>query len=204
MTEQNTTPDTQDTGALKPDLDAFNLEEWLATGNAGRSRETVTIYRDPSLLEEARKVAKEINQLQAQDTGEPDPDATMGDADPLLELQQRHDELEEKVRASKAEVEVTALSDAEHEEIEETFKQRYPGEKRKYTETVKGTALVLAQAATINGKKLTADQWRQLAEGPLAGGQWAQLKQAYLVAQNKTPRVDSPFSRNGSRPRTEV
>lgn len=203
MTDQNTT-DTQDTGAPKPDLEAFNLEEWLATGNAGRSRETVTIYRDPSLLEEARKVAKEINQLQAQDTGEPDPDATMGEADPLLELQQRHDELDEKIRASKAEVEVTALSDAEHEEIEATFKQRHPGEKRKYTETVKGTAMILAQAATINGKKLTADQWRQLADGPLAGGQWLQLKNAYIVAQGKTPQVDSPFSKNGSRRRMAV
>lgn len=202
MTEQTADTTVAQDETPKPDLADFNLEEWLATGTAGRSRETVTIYRDPSLLEESRQLAKEINALQAADTGEPDPDATMGDADPIHELQQRHDALEERIRVSKAEVEVTALSDAEHEEIEETFKQRYPGEKRKYTETVKGTALILAQAATINGKKLSADQWRQLADGPLAGGQWLHLKNAYLVAQNKTPRVDSPFSRNGSRPRT--
>ena len=204
MTEQNTTPDTQDTGALKPDLDAFNLEEWLATGNAGRSRESVTIYRDPSLLDEARQVAKEINQLQAQDTGESDPDATMGDADPILELQQRHDELEQRVRASKAEVEITALSASEVEDIEATFKQRYPGEKRTWDQTVKGTCLALAQSATVNGQKLTADQWRKLADGPLAGGQWDQIQRAQVVAQKKLPRVDSPFSKSGSGHRTAV
>lgn len=197
------TPVAQDE-TPKPNLADFNLEEWLATGNAGRSRETVTIYRDPSLLEEACHLAKEINQLQAQDTGESDPDATMGDADPIHELQQRHDALEEKIRASKAEVEVIALSASEMEEIEATFKQRYPGERREWSQTAKGTCLALAQAATINGKKLTADQWRALADGPLAGGQWEQVQRAQLVAQKKIPQVDSPFSRSGSRPRMGV
>lgn len=197
MTEQNTTDETP-----RPDLAEFNFEEWVATGDAGRSRETVTVYRDPSLLTEARELAAEIASLNAQDTGEGNPDATMGEADPVLELQRRQEELEEKIRASKAEVEVIALSDGEVEDIAATFKQRYPGEKRNWDQTIKGTCLALAQAATINGRKLTADQWRQLGDGPLAGGQWQQIKQAQLVAQNRTPRADSPFSQSGYPRRT--
>ncbi|PRZ15144.1 hypothetical protein [Nesterenkonia sandarakina] len=201
MTEQNTptdadetTEDTEVPAAPTPDVDTFDLAQWLATGETGRSSETVTIYRDPSLEAEVKQLRADVAKHNAANTGEPDPDATFGDEDTASELERRQADLNVRIRAAKADVVITALSDGEVEEIAASFKKRYVSEKRNWNETVKGTCMVLAQAATVNGQRLTADQWQKLSEGPLAGGQWAKIKQAWLAAQHKTPRVDAPFS----------
>lgn len=199
MTEKNTrpeeTPEDIDVPEIPtPDVDTFDLAQWLATGDTGRASETVTIYRDPSLEAEVKQLRADVAKHNATNTGEPDPDAAMGDEDTASELERRQQDLNTRIRAAKAEVVITALSDGEVEEIAASFKKRYVSEKRNWNETVKGTCMVLAQAATINGQQISADQWQKLSEGVLAGGQWAKIKQAWLAAQHKTPRVDAPFS----------
>lgn len=201
MTEQNTPTDGYEStetpevpAAPTPDVDSFDLAQWLATGETGRSAETVTIYRDPSLEAEVKQLRADIAKHNTANTGEPDPDAAIGDEDTASELERRQADLNTRIRAAKAEVVITALSDGEVEEIAASFKKRYVSEKRNWNETVKGTCMVLAQAATINGQQISADQWQKLSEGVLAGGQWAKIKQAWLAAQHKTPRVDAPFS----------
>ena len=196
MTEQNIAAEEIHDATTEPTpaVDTFDLAQWLATGETGRASETVTIYRDPSLEAEVRQLRADIAKHNATNTGEPDPDAAMGDEDTASELERRQTDLNARIRAAKAELVITALSDGEVEEIAASFKKRYVSEKRNWNQTVKGTCMVLAQAATINGQQITADQWRQLSEGVLAGGQWEKIKQAWLAAQNKTPRVDAPFS----------
>lgn len=196
MTEQNSpaeaTPQVADDPT--PDVESFDLAQWLATGETGRASETVIIYRDPSLEAEVKQLRADVAKHNATNTGEPDPDAAMGDEDAASELERRQADLNARIRAAKAEVTITALSDGEVEEIAASFKKRYVSDKRNWNQTVKGTCMVLAQAATINGQKISADQWKQLSEGVLAGGQWEKVKQAWLSAQHKTPRVDAPFS----------
>lgn len=195
MTEENT-PD-----GVQPDIEDFDINEWTATGatKPKRTAEEITVYRDTSLVDEARKLTAEINRLNAKNpTQEPDPDAAIGDEDEASELERRQDELLEKIQKTKATVRIEALSDGQVEDVAAAFKKRFIGETREWHQTNKGTCMVLAEAATIGGKTITADQWRALSEGPLAGGQWQRIKQAYHVAQTKMPRVDVPFSQSSS------
>lgn len=198
MTEQST-----------PNLETFNLDDWMATGDAGRAHKTVTVYRDTSLLEEAQKLQAEVamHNRRKGDDNEVDPDAAMGESNPAEELQRRLNELEETIRASEVTIEMMALSEEDREQVEDLFKQRYPGEKRQCFQTVKGTCLALSHktdlngsptpVATFGGKHLSADQWRGLQNGALAGGQWALITDTLVNLMVKRPKADSPFSRNG-------
>lgn len=212
MTDQNTTPAQQlaeEFTPPAPKVEEFNLDEWMATGDAGRATKQITVYRDTSMLEEAQKLQAEVNlhNRRKGDDNDVDPDAAMGEANPAEELERRLADLEERISASKVTVEIMALSEEDREQIEDTFKQRYPGEKRQCFQTVKGTCLALAHktdlngrltpVATFGGKHLSADQWRGLQNGSLAGGQWAMITDTLVNLMVKRPRVDSPFSRNG-------
>lgn len=193
MTE-NLNPETD-----TPELETFNIEDWLTTGETApkRTTESVTVYRDVSLVDEARQMAMRVAEAQAkQKEGAGDPDASVADEDPAQELMRQQEELDRRLRAAKATVTIQAVSDREAEDIAASFRQRFPGEKRNFDETNKGFCMVLAQAATFNGQKLSADQWSKLSEGPLAGGQWQAIKRAHISAQNRTPRVHASFSQS--------
>lgn len=191
MTGQNTPEQT-----TTPDPATFDFESWLATGKTGRARETVTIYNDLDAVQEATELQRELAKL----TDQPDTDTedlAVGEKSKLTELQDRWEQAKARMDAAKATVEVTALSDAEIERIQADF-QREHGGKVDPLKSHAGTCAFLAAGGTINGRRLTAEQWEQLSE-KIAGGQWLQIKQAHIVAQQSTPRVDSPFSRAGSR-----
>lgn len=188
-----------------PDPETFDFEAWLAIGDtsptAGRGRETLTIYRDISLLDEAEKLAAEIEAAQASEQDGPGEDLAIGETSQLADLQARQEQLEAKIRAASATVEIVALSDAEMAELDEEYRQRHPDHKGQRPDTLENTCLALAKAATVNGAKLTPAQWEQLAD-VIAGGQWQKVKMSFVAAANQAPRVDTPFSRSGSNRRT--
>lgn len=187
MTEQDTPT---------PDAESFDISAWLSKGDAGRARETVTVYNDLSLLDEARELAAEIRKHNESAELEPE-DLAVGEASKSHELQARQDELEERLAASKAEVVITSLSPREAEQLVDDYKEKF-GEKAKIDSELTGTFWRLSRSATFSGQRLTPEQWEALSE-TIAGGQWFEITQKMGVAQGRTPRVDNPFSRGGSR-----
>lgn len=188
-----------------PDHETFDFEAWLATGDtsptAGRGRESLTIYRDVTLLDEAEQLAADIEAAQRSEQDGAGEDLAIGEMSQLADLQARQEELEEKIRAASATVEVVALSDAQIEKLDAEYKARHPDHKGPRPDDHENTCLALAKAATVNGAKLTVDQWEQLAD-VIAGGQWQKVKMSFVAAANQAPRVDTPFSRSGSNRRT--
>lgn len=200
MSEENTTePDDQQP---TPDESTFNISEWLSKGDAGRARETVTVYNDIGLVDEAARLHHELEAAKRKQEEGRTEDLAVGERSELGELQARYDEIDAQVRAAKGEIVITSLSPSEAESLVAEYKETF-GEKADIDNDVRGTFWRLSRAATFNGQKLTAADWEAVSEA-IAGGQWQSVVQASLLAQSKRPRVDSPFSRGGSRLSTAV
>lgn len=202
MSEQsNTEPDEQldqqSDQQPTPDESTFDITAWLAKGDAGRARETVTVYNDIGLVDEAARLHRELETAKRkQDEGQAE-DLAVGERSELGELQARYDEIDAQVQAAKGEIVIVSLSPSEAEALVAEYKKTF-GDKADIDGEARGTFWRLSRAATFNGQKLTADQWEAVSEN-IAGGQWQSVVQASMLAQTKRPRVDSPFSRGGSR-----
>ena len=177
-----------------PDQDSFDISEWLSVGNAGRAQETITVYNDLSLFEQATDLAARIKEASQ---AEQEEDLALTEKSTISKLEKEQEELTEKINRSKAEVTVTSLSDQEVEDLTNEFKEAGGTEKELHG-SVKGTCWTMSKAAKFNGQKLNADQWAQVAD-VIAGGQWQKVKQAWIKVQGAAPRVDIPFSQGTSK-----
>ncbi|TLP72951.1 hypothetical protein [Nesterenkonia sphaerica] len=181
MTENLTTETHTQAEAATEDPPTFDLNRWLGEGK--RHTRTLTVYLDPGLLGEAQELQERIK---AHNKG-----ASLQDpqeaAQQAAELQEQQAELEARIRASKAEVTVEALSDTDAEAFAAEYAQVEKNSTRQWDQSIVGTCIALAKLGTIGGERLTADQWHKLSQGPLAGGQWARIKQTILLASQETP-----------------
>lgn len=177
MTE-NLTPVTDTETDAQP---TFDLHQWLGEGK--RHSRSLSVYLDASLLTEAQELQERIR---AHNKGASllDPQEA---AQRAAELQEQQSELDGKIRRSKAEVAVEALSDSDAEEFATEYAKMEKNSSRQWDQSIVGTCLALAKLGTIGGERLTADQWHKLSQGPLAGGQWQRIKQTLLLASQETP-----------------
>ena len=190
MSEQNNTTPT-------PDESTFDITAWLSKGDAGRARETVTVYNDIGLVDEAARLHRELEAAKRkQDEGKAE-DLAVGEKSELGALQAAYDEIDAQVKAAKGEIVIISLSPSEVDSLVAEYKEAN-GQKADIDQDAKGMFWRLAKSATFNGQKLSPDSWEAVSEA-IAGGQWQSVVQASLLAQSKRPRVDSPFSRGGSR-----
>lgn len=180
MTEQPTeTVDTRDP-------ETFDLDEWLAGGTAHRARVIVPIYRDANLLAEVQRIdaaMKRAEQMPAdmESMGEP---AT-------TDLEQQKAELLDRIQAAKADVEVYALIDSELDQIKKALGgDKKPANYPWHTDSAFWHR-VLEQAATIDGRRLTHQEWRALHNA--IGMQFASIVSAYTEAGS--PDVSPRFRR---------
>lgn len=181
----------------RPDESTFDITAWLAKGDAGRARETVTVYNDIGLVDEAARLHRELEAAKRkQDEGQTE-DLAVGEKSEVGELQARYDEIDQQVRDAKGEIVITSLSPSEAEALVTEYKETF-GDKADIDGEARGTFWRLSRAATFNGQKLSPEMWEAVSEN-IAGGQWQSVVQASMLAQTKRPRVDSPFSRGGSR-----
>ena len=177
-----------------PDPETFSLEEWLSVGDAGRAQETVTVYNDLSLFEEAKDLAARIREIGEMEQEE---DLALTEKSTISKLEEEQEELTRRIKDSRAEITVTSLSDQEVEDLANEFKKAGGSEKELHG-SVRGTCWTMSYAAKFNGERLNADQWAQVAE-VIAGGQWQKVKQAWIKVQGAAPRVDIPFSQGTSK-----
>lgn len=164
----------------------FNFDEWV--GNAKRRSRTITVYRDPTLEDEARRLRREIQEYNKSTHTGTEREAR------AAQLEAQQDDLSARITASRAEVTITALSDSEAEDIA-TQHAKLHGTKTPWDQTITGTCMAMEKVAAINGEQLTAEQWKALADGPLAGGQWQQLKATLLLVTHEVPAVPERRSR---------
>lgn len=168
-----------------PDTKTFDLTDWLVGGTEHRATKTVTIYRDANLVEE-------IEAYKARQTAIPEGEEATG-YDSLGETDPAEDTaLLARIEASKAEVKVFALIETEMKEARAAL-----GEKPEGYDYGQDTAYwyeVFARAATLEGHKLTAEQWAQVHK--TIGAQFAQIIQAYAIAMRPdvTPRFRGRLS----------
>ena len=163
-----------------PDATTFDLTDWLVGGTEHRATKTVTIYRDANLVEEIE--AYRARQAAIPEGEEAAGYDSLGEADPAEDAA-----LLARIEASKAEVTVFALIDSEMKEARAAL-----GEKPKGYDYGRDDAYwyeVFARAATLEGHKLTADQWAQVHK--TVGSQFAQISEAYRIAL--TPDVTPRF-----------
>lgn len=184
-----TTPDNQEF-----DPQDFNLEEWLSVGTSGRASETVTVYNDLTLFDQAKDLAARIRKANEKEEEE---DLALTEKSEISKLNEEQDRLTQKINNSRVEVEIISLSDQEIEDLTDSFTKKH-GSTDELQTTVKGTCWILAEAATFNGRKITAEQWEKVAD-IIAGGQWQTVKQTWIKVQGMTPRVSAPLSRGTSR-----
>lgn len=156
------------------DVDGFNLADWLAGGTEHRLRQTVTIYRDANLAAEVDRLEKRMNEAAKAPKGM----ESMGDTS-TSELEQQKQDLLNRMEAVKAEVEVYGLIDPELRECREALGDKPTG--YKYSDDEHYWYQVMSRAASLEGQKLTPEQWQAVHE--TVGGQFASLMQAYVNAQ---------------------
>lgn len=162
-----------------PDATTFDLTDWLVGGTEHRATKTVTIYRDANLVEEIE--AYRARQAAIPEGEEAAGYDSLGEADPAEDAA-----LLARIEASKAEVTVFALIETEMKEARAAL-----GEKPEGYDYGQDTAYwyeVFSRAATLEGHKLTAEQWAQVHK--TIGAQFAQIIQAYAIAMRPdvTPR----------------
>lgn len=169
---------TADPETIEP---TFDLNQWLGDGK--RHSRTITVYLDPSLLTEAQELQERVK-AHNRAASRLDPQEASQKA---AELQQEQAQLDDKIRRSKADVTVQALSDSDAEEFATEYAKIEKNSTRQWDQSIVGTCLALAKLGTIGGERLTADQWHKLSQGALAGGQWQRIKQTILLASQETP-----------------
>ncbi|MCT1368399.1 hypothetical protein [uncultured Kocuria sp.] len=154
-------------------VDGFNLADWLAGGTEHRLRQTVTIYRDASLSAEVDRIEKQMDAAAKAPEGmEP-----MGETS-TAELEQKKQDLLNRMESAKAEVEVYALIDPELRECREALGDKPTN--YNYADDETYWYEVLSRAATLQGRKLTVDQWRAVHQ--TIGAQFVSLVQGYANA----------------------
>lgn len=162
------------------DVKTFDLTDWLVGGTEHRLTETVTIYRDPTLVEEIEAYrARQANIPEGEEAAGYD---SLGEADPAEDAA-----LLARIEASKAEVTVFALIDSEMKEARTALGEKPEG--YKYFEDMGFWYEVFSRAARLQGQKLTAEQWAKVHE--TIGAQFALITQAYGRAN--TPDLSPRF-----------
>lgn len=155
------------------DVDGFDLADWLAGGTEHRLRQTVTIYRDANLAAEVDRIEKQMDAAVKAPKGM----ESMGETS-TTELEQQKQDLLNRMEAVKAEVEVYGLIDPELRECREALGDKPTNYNYSNDETY--WYEVLSRAATLQGQKLTVDQWRAVHQ--TIGAQFGSLLQAYVNA----------------------
>ncbi len=159
--------------------EGFNLADWLIGGTEHRAHKKAIIYRDATLPAKVEEVETKMR-LAQKDAETGNSMDSLGDST-LAQLEDEQRALLAQLEAAKAEVEVFALIETEDVQAVEAA--------GKDADAVTVTYHVLAIAGTLNGQKLTAEQWKKLHE--TIGSQFALIVKAYTEAKNNP--VDARF-----------
>lgn len=177
------------------DPDTFDIAEWLGGHNPDEYRptETVTVYLlKPGLKEQIDRLRQDAANRQAAIQSAPKGQRSV--AEPaanahqiaLEKIEARMAELLEQVQDAKREVTIVGLIGPE-------IDQALTGLDK--SDTMARTYALLAAAARIDGKRVTADGLRALHRA-IGEGQWTTLVNAYQQATYGDPTggVTAPFS----------
>lgn len=190
MTEGNATPEAVAIDALNDgpsEPKTFNLTDWVTGGTKHRLRKTATLYLDANLADEIAEAEQEIADLERSAAGQ----ESLGE-NLTHDAEARYAELLEKIKANKATVEVYALIDTEIKEAKE--KAGFSRDSEQAMKDIKWWYQAFAMAATMEGEKLTAEQWEAVHK--TVGAQFTKVMTAY----NKAATVDvtPSFRRSGN------
>ena len=183
MTADQTLNDTT-TDAETLDPESFDLDSWVTGGRSHRPTRTVTVYRDLHLGGELAAAQDRLDALNRAAKG----DEELGGDPERSELEARVEDLATRMRATSAVVAVVGLIVSEEKAIEDAGHK--PG-------TQSFTYQALAEAGTVAGRTLTAEQWEGL-HSTIGHGQWTRILGAYTAAQQGVPDVTAPFSHRSS------
>lgn len=176
-TEQDTAPDPA----------SFDIADWLTPLNQKDHRKTVEVnlIRDFTLESEIY----ELNALQrklknAQQPGMVNPDASIADANPERDLEQRREDLHSRIRQASVVVKVRAMTQPE---INKALGGLKPANDMYWPR-------VFAESVEFpGGVKLPVEQWPEF-RNTIGEGQFNQLVEAFNQASFQAPvKVNAPF-----------
>lgn len=159
--------------------EGFNLADWLIGGTEHRAHKKAIIYRDATLPAKVEEVEAKMR-LAQKDAETGNSMDSLGDST-LAQLEDEQRALLAQLEAAKAEVTVFGLIDEEDSEAVQAAGEN--------PSTLDVAYQILERAGTLNGQKLTAEQWHQLHQ--TVGTQFNLVTRAYREAKENP--VDARF-----------
>ena len=161
----------------------FNLTDWITGGTEHRLTRTALLALDANDAERIAELEATIERLSGPEGAAPAGTEALGEVSNADKLTEAQDELEHLLgTVQTAEVVVYGLVDTESERIREEYKAAGGTDEGIKNDDVRLWYRILAEAATLEGHRLTPTEWEGVHE--TIGGQFVRVIGAYVEAAN--------------------